>query len=734
MFILQALCMALDVLTPFPGCSIIEGPEGALQFGSPSDIIKLLQQENIPIPSAVVLPDNFFAHGINQASIEFPLYYFLFVNRGFAENKKFILAGTDDQIDRVKEILNLTLLGPTMEQMKEWDIPEAEQIYNELRFMALKKPGTDVPAEIDDIIESVAFRDNRASVKGLELVKTGHNIFEAANPEGDTAEININLEEKQPPPLSIKTPERRVFGGVLAMRAINTLSGFDPHGYTTGFILWVNGVMMSIDGVSWMREHLLTHGISQEKLTHYILTHIHDDHSSIIDQIVSSKKVTIITAQVVFNSFIHKLAAILDWDVQKVKNLVNFIEARPGAHQNIFGADFEFWYTLHSIPTIGFKVSINHKSYVFTGDMSYGPRLKEAYEQNVIPEEKYLQQKRIPYQHDVTKIFFDGGGGEIHPNPGDLEKIGKNVIFFHTGDLGDDITHIATLAKAGTTWISIPSKKMYIDDMTTFTTSPLFRQASSQWQRVLLNSAEHETYNEGDFVIKEGEEGGDFYLIMAGTFYVVSGDKVIARLQEGDFFGEASLIFNKLRNTGIRVATPGSALRFPGDLFFTYANETGVDRTLEKIKDTKPLILNIALFSDLSTGTSNWISEVAQKQSFSKGEVLISEGEEGTHFYVIESGEVKVDKKFGSKHIELATLNKGQFVGEMGILGPVPYTSATVTAASDLTVLRFDSEHIKELIEATPYLNLTVGKVMEERFNKNEETAKFYKDGQHPDT
>ena len=107
--------MTFKVLTPFPGCSIVQGTDGDLQFGSPSDIIKLLQRENLEIPSAVVLPDDFFAHGINQASIEFPLYYFLFVNRGYSENRKFTLVGTPEQLERVKHILQLTLLGPSLE-------------------------------------------------------------------------------------------------------------------------------------------------------------------------------------------------------------------------------------------------------------------------------------------------------------------------------------------------------------------------------------------------------------------------------------------------------------------------------------------------------------------------------------------------------------------------------------------------------------------------------------------
>jgi CRP-like cAMP-binding protein len=719
--------MALEVLTPFPGCTIVKTSEGNIQFGSPSDIIKLLQKENIEVPSKIVLPDDFFAFGINQASIEFPLYYFLFVKKGFFEEKKFEVIGTPDQLKRTADILNLTLLGPTLKQMKSWKISDAARIRKELDFMAIKKPGNNEIARIEDIIEPIPFKDEKAGLGNVSITKTGHNIFQVEDSDGSSAEIDINLTEKQPPPLPINPPERKVFGGVLAMRAINTRSGFDPHGYTTGFIMWVNGVMVSIDGVSWMQDHLLTHGISQEKLTHYILTHIHDDHSSIVDQIVSSKKINIITAKPVFESFIHKLASILDWDVSKVRKLVNFIEAISGKTQKIFGADFDFWYTLHSIPTIGFKVSIQDKSYIFTGDMAYGPMLEEAYKEQIISKEKYELQKNIPYLSDVTKIFFDGGGGEIHPDPGKMNDIGKNVIFFHTGDIGDDMTHVATIAKAGTTWISIPSKQLFIDDFTAFSTSPLFKEASLQWQRVLLNSASQEVFNEGDLVIKEGEQGGDFCLVLAGTFFVYSDNEVIAYLQEGDFFGEAALIFNKLRNTTIKAVTPGGILRFPGDLFYEYASETGIDRSLHKIQKTKPLILKLALFQDLNSSTSNWISQVAETKKFEKGEVIIHEGTPGTHFYVIESGKVKVDKRIGKENIPIADLGKGHFVGEMGILGPVRKTSATVTATSTVKVLSFGKEHLKKLTDSTPYLNLTIGKVMEQRFQENKQTEKFYK-------
>ncbi len=719
--------MSIEVLTPLPGCCIAQTAAGEIQFGAPSDIIKLLQKKNIEIPSIIVLPDEFFSYGINQASIEFPLYYFLFVKQGFFKNEKFTLIGTKEQLKRVKQVLQLTLLGPTDKQFKDWKIPKASSIRKELNFMALKNLDSGKVAKLSDIIQEVPFKDNKAVFNGMTVEKTGKNQFTIHDDESKPIPINIDLDEKQPPPLPIPTPERRVFGGILAMRALNTLSGFDPHGYTTGFIMWVNGIMVSIDGVSWMKEHLLTHGISHEKLRTYILTHIHDDHSSIIDQIVSSKKVTIVTAKVVFLSFIHKLAAILDWEASKVMNLVNFIEVLPGEKKTIFGAEFEFWYTLHAIPTVGFKVKVRDKSYIFTGDMTYGKKLEEAYQKKIITKTKFQQQNNIPYQADVTKIFFDGGGGEIHPDPAQMKNIGKNVIFFHTGDLGPEMSHVATLAKAGTTWITIPSKQMFIDDFTTFDKSPLFEDCSLEWQRILLNSASIENYNSGDFVTKPGEKGGAFYLILAGTFYVISENKIISSLQEGDFFGDAARVFNKLRNISIKVGTPGAVLKFPGDLFYQYALESGIDQKLKKIEETKPLILKIALFQNQTPGMMNKIAEIAQPQSFNKGEVIIHEGDPGTHFFVIQSGKVHVEKMYGRKRLSVATLSKGQFVGEMGILGPVAKTTASVIADTRIRVLAFEKEQLEEIIESNPFLNLTIGKVMDKRFDENRKTGIYLK-------
>lgn len=68
-----------------------------------------------------------------------------------------------------------------------------------------------------------------------------------------------------------------------------------------------------------------------------------------------------------------------------------------------------------------------------------------------------------------------------------------------------------------------------------------------------LNTA---TYNEGDFVIKEGETGSKFYLIESGTAKALKGEEVVFEYKENDYFGELALLKDEVRAASIQ-ATSG---------------------------------------------------------------------------------------------------------------------------------------------------------------------------------
>ena len=83
---------------------------------------------------------------------------------------------------------------------------------------------------------------------------------------------------------------------------------------------------------------------------------------------------------------------------------------------------------------------------------------------------------------------------------------------------------------------------------------------------------------------------------------------------------------------------------------------------------------------------------------FSAGQPIFEEGEVGTEMYVIQSGTVEVLKR--SRRGEdklLATLEKGDFFGEMSILEDVPRT-ASARAKSDVELVRINQSTFDEML------------------------------------
>ena len=126
------------------------------------------------MPTAVVLPANFFWLEEVQADLEFPLYHFLFFRGGFFQGEKLKVIGTADQIDRTRQILRLTLLGPDERLMRKWHIPQQEmarQLAITNHFALRRQEGA--IAEVDDLVEFIYFNEGRDRIKGVAYRNKG---------------------------------------------------------------------------------------------------------------------------------------------------------------------------------------------------------------------------------------------------------------------------------------------------------------------------------------------------------------------------------------------------------------------------------------------------------------------------------------------------------------------------------------------------------------------------------
>jgi cAMP-dependent protein kinase regulator len=100
--------------------------------------------------------------------------------------------------------------------------------------------------------------------------------------------------------------------------------------------------------------------------------------------------------------------------------------------------------------------------------------------------------------------------------------------------------------------------------------SPLFEVLSEAERNALVREMELESHDEGSVIISEGQPGSSMYIIASGEVKVFTNGAggstlYLARLGEGDFFGEVSMLTGKPRTATITASQRTELLRLDKD-------------------------------------------------------------------------------------------------------------------------------------------------------------------------
>jgi len=87
-------------------------------------------------------------------------------------------------------------------------------------------------------------------------------------------------------------------------------------------------------------------------------------------------------------------------------------------------------------------------------------------------------------------------------------------------------------------------------------TVPFFSGLDGKKRKSLVSNGKEMTYKAGDFIVREGAMGVGFYLILDGKAEVRKGNRILATLGRGQFFGEMSLIDELPRSADVIAVSP----------------------------------------------------------------------------------------------------------------------------------------------------------------------------------
>lgn len=179
-----------------------------------------------------------------------------------------------------------------------------------------------------------------------------------------------------------------------------------------------------------------------------------------------------------------------------------------------------------------------------------------------------------------------------------------------------------------------------------------------------------------EVVIRQGDDGDNFYVIDRGRFGVLVGqgghEKRVHQFENVGSFGELALLYNMPRSASIVAETEGVLWAMDRASFRRIVQRAA----FKKRKLYEQLLKEVPMLDTLDEYERMNIADALISRSFQDGHAIIKQGDEADGMYFIEEGSVSVRIKKGDQEVEVVTLQKGKYFGEVALIEDKPRTAA----------------------------------------------------------
>merc|ERR1719210_2975977 len=201
----------------------------------------------------------------------------------------------------------------------------------------------------------------------------------------------------------------------------------------------------------------------------------------------------------------------------------------------------------------------------------------------------------------------------------------------------------------------------------------------------------------GEIIIKQGNEGDNFYIIDQGEVEVyVNGEKVL-NIGEGGSFGELALIYGTPRAATVKASTDVKLWGIDRDSY----RRILMGSTIRKRKMYEEFLSKVSILENLDKRERLTVADSLEAVSFEDEEVVVKQGEQGNDFFIIVEGTAIVTQyrndESEQEPVEVGRLGPSDYFGEIALILDRP-RAATVTARGPLKCVKLDRARFERVL------------------------------------
>ncbi|XP_037961750.1 cAMP-dependent protein kinase type II regulatory subunit isoform X2 [Plutella xylostella] len=227
----------------------------------------------------------------------------------------------------------------------------------------------------------------------------------------------------------------------------------------------------------------------------------------------------------------------------------------------------------------------------------------------------------------------------------------------------------------------------------------LFRSLDAQQMQQVLDAMFEKRSEPGEYIIRQGDDGDNFYVIENGVFDVlVAGEdgveKVVHTYEGSGSFGELALMYNMPRAASVRATSPGALWAMDRHTF----RRILLKSAFKKRKLYEDLLEKVPMLKALQAYERANLADALLPRVLPDGELIIRQGDSADGMYFVEEGSVSIRiSRDDGNEIEVKRLGKGAYFGELALVTHKP-RAASAYAVGPVKVAFLDVETFERLL------------------------------------